>query len=585
MAQKTLPGRVAKPIARTTRKEFDQAVRLFDKGQLAAARALLERILARHPDHTGTLNNLAAIAWRDGDLPRALDYSRRVVAQDTTNAVFMRNLGQILFDMTLYKEAAEGFRLASQLDRHDAKAHSGYGIALRLLERWDEAAAASIRAIELDPTLSVAYDNLAVTQMAQRDFDSALQLFHEAIRLAPDSATSWNNLGDLLLNRGGEAKQAEAAFRRAVALAPHEPLVRMNLGMALLQQGDFAAGWREYEHRWQASALRPARRPPALPRWDGSAAKRTLLLHAEQGLGDGLQFCRYAPLVAARGHRVILEVQAELVDLIAHSLASDTVTVVGRPDSYPGIAGLPAVDAHCPLMSLPMMFGTTFDTIPSAPYLRADAAKARDWSKRLDATQGCGLKIGLVWAGNPRRDAPLFTRELDARRSMTLAAMAPLLDVPGTSFVSLQKGEGAEQLRASGYDTIYDADPELGSFGDTAALVSHLDLVICVDTSVAHLVGAMGKPVWMLSRYDSCWRWLEDRSDSPWYPTMRIFRQGVDRSWEKVIEQVRFCLLDLAATAQQPGTSSGVGAIAELALPIGCGTEGMATSQGVPRSI
>jgi tetratricopeptide (TPR) repeat protein len=564
MMQTTLrdPVRPAqKPTAGIFRKDFGKAVKLFEKGRLAPAREILERILAHHPDHTGSINNLAAIAWQEGDLQRALAYSRRVVALDSTNAVFMRNLGQVLFDMKLYEQAAEGFRLAAQLDPSDAKAHNAYGVTLRLLERWDEAAAASIRAIELDPSLSEAFDNLAITQAAQRDFDSALQLFHEAIRLAPKSATPWNNLGNLFVTLGGRAVEVAAMFRNAVALDPSQPLPHMNLGLALLQAGDFEAGWQEYEHRWQVSPLSTVLRPASLPRWDGSATPRTILLHAEQGLGDALQFCRYAPLVASRGHQVVLEVQEELVELLAHSLGSDAVEVVAR-HGYPGIAKLPPVDAHCPLMSLPMIFGTTLDTIPSAPYLHIDPAKAEDWRERLDAVPGSGFKIGLVWAGNPRRGGTLFIRELDARRSTTLAALAPLLDVPGSRFISLQKGEGAEQLRASGLGAIYDADPELNSFADTAALVANLDLVICVDTSVAHLVGAMGKPVWMLSRFDSCWRWLQDRTDSPWYPTMRIFRQDADLCWEKVIEQIRDCLLDLVATSRDSSIPSGSSAIA-----------------------
>jgi tetratricopeptide (TPR) repeat protein len=557
MMQTTFPDPVRKPstIAGVFRKDFDKAVKLFEQGRLAPAREILERILAHHPDHTGSINNLAAIAWQEGDLPCALAYSRRAVVLDSTSAVFLRNLGQILFDMKLYEQAAEGFRLAAQLDPSDAKAHNAYGIALRLLERWDRAAAASIRAIELDPSLSDAFDNLAITQVAQRDFVSALELFHEAIRFAPKSPTSWNNLGNLLVTLGGRGAEAAAMFRNAVALDPNQKLARMNLGMALLRLGEFEEGWREYEHRWQVSPLCEVQRPISLPRWDGSATPRAVLLHAEQGLGDALQFCRYAPLVTSRGHHVVLEVQEELVELLTHSLGSDTVQVVAR-DGYPGIAGLPPVDAHCPLMSLPMIFGTTLDTIPSAPYLRANPAKAEDWRKRLDAVPGSGIKIGLVWAGNPRRGAALSIRELDARRSMTLATLAPLLTVPGTRFISLQKGEGADELRASGLGAIYDADPELDSFGDTAALVANLDLVICVDTSVAHLVGAMGKPVWMLSRFDGCWRWLQDLSDSPWYPTMRIFRQDTDRSWEKIIGRIRCCLLDLVAISTAPSRST-----------------------------
>jgi tetratricopeptide (TPR) repeat protein len=542
----TAPSHAArKPIGGVLSKEFDKAVRLYGQGRLVPAREILERIVLRRPDHTETINNLAAIACRTGDLPKALDYALRAVNLDPTSALFMRNVGQILFEMALHEQAAEAFRIATQLDPGDAKSHSVYGIVLRHLERWDAATAASLRAIELDPSLADAYDNLAITLVAQREYGTALQLFREAIRLAPQSAMAWNNLGNFLGTMGGRTAEAANAFRNAIALDPNQPLARMNLGMALLKLGDFENGWREYEHRWQGSVLGTVRRPASLPQWDGSAMPQTLLLHAEQGLGDTLHFCRYAPLVAARGHRVVLEVQPELVELVADSMASESVTVVARQALYPSLAGLPPVDAHCPLMSLPLVLGTRLENVPAAPYLRADPARCRAWRERL--AEIAGLRVGLVWAGSPRRDAPIAVRQLDARRSTTLATLAPLLAVPGVGFVSLQKGAGVEELRDGRFAAIYDADPLLHSFADTAALVANLDLVICVDTSVAHLVGGMGKPVWMLSRFDGCFRWLEDRADSPWYPSMRIFRQGADRAWPGVAAEIAAALADRAA--------------------------------------
>jgi tetratricopeptide (TPR) repeat protein len=544
MTQTAFSQHGSKPIRGILLKQFDKASKLCEKGRFAPAREILQRIVARYPDDIDTINNLAAIACRMGDLPKALEYALRAVKLEPTSGLRMRTVGQILFEMSLHEQAAEAFRIATLLDPGDAKSHNVYGIALRHLERWDEATAASLRAIEVDPTLSDPFDNLAITLVAQHEYGKALQLFHEAIRLAPQSAIAWNNLSNLLGTMGGRTPEVVAALRNAIALDPHQPRSHMNLGMALLKLGDFANGWREYEHRWQGSILSAVRRPESLPQWDGSATPRTLLLHAEQGLGDTLQFCRYAPLVAARGHRVVLEVQPELVQLVADSVASDSVTVVARSELYPSLAGLPPVDAHCPLMSLPMILGTRLDSVPSAPYLRADPTRCRDWRERL-AVLGDGLRVGLVWAGSPRRDAPIAVRQLDARRSTTLATLAPLLAVPGVSFVSLQKGAGTEELRDdSRFAAIYDADPALNSFADTAALVANLDLVICVDTSVAHLVGGMGKPVWMLSRFDGCFRWLEDRADTPWYPSMRIFRQGADRSWEPVVAALATALAE-----------------------------------------
>jgi Flp pilus assembly protein TadD len=526
-------------------KQFDKGSKLLAKGHLTPARAILQRIVARHPDHTGTITNLATIAARLGELPEALDYALRAVKLEPTNALLMRNVGQILFQLSRYDQAAEAFRIATQLDPHDATLHSAYAVALRHLERFDESTAASLRAIELDPTVEDAFDNLALTLVTQREYDKAVQLFYEAVRLAPQSPSAWHNLGSSLGAIGGRSAEAAEALRTAVALDPDEAASHMNLGMALLKLGDFENGWREYEGRWDVGGLRAVRRPASLPRWDGSATPRTLLLHAEQGLGDTLHFCRYAPLVAARGHRVVLEVQPELVELVADSMASDSVTVVPRSKLYPSLAGLPPVDAHCPLLSLPLVLGTRLDSVPGATYLHADPARSLAWGTRL-AGLGDAMRVGLTWAGNPRREAQISSRQVDARRSTTLASLAPVLAVPGVSFVSLQKGAGTEALRDARFAGIYDADPELSSFADTAALVANLDLVICVDTSVAHLAGGMGKPVWMMSRFDGCFRWLEDRADTPWYPSMRIFRQGADRSWEPVIMSLAQALAETA---------------------------------------
>jgi Tfp pilus assembly protein PilF len=468
----------------------------------------------------------------------------RLAKLDPSNPDPMRELGERFLDARDYERAAEAFRFATRLDPGHARTFQRLGYTLRLLERWDEAAAASLRAIALAPDLAEAYDNLAIVLFAQRELEKSVLMFEEAVRLAPRSYARWNNLGSALIlcNRDEEA---EAAFRKAVALNPRHPDSHHHLGMVLLRQGHYAMGWREYEWRWQCRALRAVARPQSLKLWQGSPAPRTILLHAEQGLGDALQFCRYAPLVAARGHQVVLEVPVELVALVEYSLGSDTIRVVPQASDHPGLTGLPPVDAHCPLLSLPLVLGTTLETIPAQPYLRADPAKTRLWADRLGTADA--VRIGLVWAGNPRRTASLVIRETDARRSTRLAVLAPLLDVPGARFVSLQKGEGADELRRSAYPMILDADPDLRSFADTAALVAALDLVICVDTSVAHLAAGMGKPIWLLSRFDGCWRWLKDRSDSPWYPSMRIFRQGADRDWAPVVAQIRQALLDLTA--------------------------------------
>ena len=272
--------------------------------------------------------------------------------------------------------------------------------------------------------------------------------------------------------------------------------------------------------------------------WLGSdeIAGKTILLHAEQGLGDTIQFCRYAPLVSARGARVILEVQAPLHDLM--STLSDAVQIVsaGQP--------LPDFDLHCPLLSLPLAFATRLETIPSpTPYLSAQEKKARAWRERLGRYHK--PRVGLVWAGNPRKELPGANR-IDGQRSLALDRLAPLFQVAACEFFSLQKGDDAvRQLRDSAArQQVIDCTDDLHDFSDTAALIENLDLVISVDTSVAHLAGALGKPFWLLNRYNTCWRWLLDREDSPWYPTARLFRQDATREWEPVIQRVAAALRD-----------------------------------------
>ncbi|MBV9522785.1 MAG: glycosyltransferase family protein [Alphaproteobacteria bacterium] len=552
----TLPAAIAADAPGRTRRrrspeaEFDKALRLFKKGKLAATRRIFERIVADHPDHAKSLDNLGRIAWQERDLPKALGYFRRAVAADPQSATALRNLAVVLNELKMYERAAEAFRLASRLDPSDAAAFHGLAVCLRTLERWDEAVIAALASLRLDPTVSEAFDNLAVVLKARGEYEDAFHLFQEALRLAPSSYSGWNNFANLLMVCGRPAEAAEA-FRKALALKPDLAEIHMNLGTALLLLGNYSDGLREYEWRWKAEILKAQHRPQSIPRWDGSPTARTILLHAEQGLGDTLQFCRYAPLVAALGHQVVLEVQPELVSLLGFSLASERIAVLPRPEDYPGLAGLPALDAHCPLMSLPLLFATTPDTVPAAPYLRADPVKIAEWQERLGSLPPGEFRVGLVWAGNPRVAYKFDMRSPDLRRSMRLAMLAPLLDVPGVRFVSLQKGEGAAQLRAAGPLPIYDADPHLKSFADTAALVATLDLVICVDTSVCHLVGGMGKPVWMLSRFDGCWRWLQERTDSPWYPSMRVFRQRADRSWERVVDEVRDALVAHLARARE----------------------------------
>ncbi|MDB5411117.1 MAG: tetratricopeptide repeat protein [Rhodospirillales bacterium] len=512
---------------------YAAALELHRKGKHAAAADAYEQILAVRPDHVDALNNLATIAWNERNLPKALALLGRVIAFAPDDAGHLRSLGRLYIDMASYDRARTAFELAIKLDPASALSWHYLGVAFYHLQRWDDAIAASLQAVELDPANADAFQNLGVTLAATRQFDRAAELLQEAARLDPRSFGAWYNLGNqlLMLNR---FEAAADAFRRSVALQPDRAEAHLNLAIALLTAGRLKEGWREFEWRWRTKQIRSHLPPPTLPLWDGSRRPRTILLRAEQGLGDTLQFCRYAPLVSARGHDLVLEVQPELVSLLTHNFASPSVTVVARPADLSAASGLPRLDALAHLMSLPGIFRTTLDTIPNGAYLRAPADKVEAWRGRLDAIPA-GIRVGLAWAGNPWNNS----RGVDAVRSVPFSTVAPLCATSAVTFVSLQKGEAGKQLRDSCPPSCHDMTAELTDFSETAALIANLDLVICVDTSVAHLAGAMGKPVWLLSRFNGCWRWLADGADSPWYPTMRIFRQAADRSWPRVIDEVR----------------------------------------------
>ena len=351
-----------------------------------------------------------------------------------------------------------------------------------------------------------AHNALAALRRAGGEEEAAAASLRRAASLRPDLAAAWNDLGALARDRG-HLDKAVTLFRHAVALAPLHPGIHCNLGAALLQRGDFEEGWRE--HEWRL----PPTPDPSL--WQGQdLAGRTILLKAEQGLGDTLHFIRFAEPIAALGARVIVEAPPELVRLLA---------------TAPGIAAVyrtgtaPVADFHLPLMSAPHRLGTKLETIPAAiPYLRASAAE-------IGARQG--LKVGLAWSGSPRLKLP-WCQDANARRSVPPAMLAPLLAMEGVTFVSLQKDRSYADPR------LLDRMEGIGDFAATAALVCALDLVITVDTAVAHLAGALGRPVWILSRFAGCWRWLGHRPDSPWYPTARLFHQRKPDDWQPVIDEV-----------------------------------------------
>jgi hypothetical protein len=412
------------------------------------------------------------------------------------------------------------------LDATNADAFNNRGLVLLELGRREAALASFAEALALNPLNVDALVSHGYTlQLLERSAEAIVSC-DRALALRPDCADALYNRGNALVNLGRHAEAVEC-YERALVLKPDDPEVRWNQGTALLALGEYARAWPAFELRWQLGARH---RGFSQPPWCGEdIAGRTMLLHAEQGLGDTLQFCRYVPLVAARGATVIFEVPAPLERLMARLPGVRSLVVRGET--------LPAFEWHCPLLSLPGAFGTTVGTIPGrAPYLAAEPRAVAAWRERLKPL--AGLHVGLVWSGDPRRHDPK-AQAVDRRRSITLQHFAGLADVAGVSLVSLQKGEAAAQTRSapSGL-VVHDWTDDLGDFADTAALVAALDLVVSVDTAVVHLAGGLGKPVWVLSRFDACWRWLRNRADSPWYPMARVFGQPAPGDWAGVMDAV-----------------------------------------------
>lgn len=395
------------------------------------------------------------------------------------------------------------------------------------------------RAIALQPSIGEYHNNRGAALMDLGRMDEAEASYRAAIRLNPKSEHALTNYGNLLKLHHRDFPGAVEHYRRAVAAAPGYVDAHLNLSFALLEIGDFKGGWEEYEWRWKCGQLLPRGLP--FIEWDGSelSSGHAILLYTEQGHGDALQFMRYAPLVKRMypEARVYVELRQHLTRLAKTLSPVDGIIAFGEP--------LPEGLTHsAALMSLPRILGTSVETIPAEmPYLHAHPWRAAQFAKVI-AELPPGPRVGLCWAGMYRGSQPIAA-DIDKRRSLPLSSFAVLAKIPGISWVNLQLGPPAEQVKAPPPGmTIGDWMPEVEDFYDTAALIENLDLIISVDTAVVHLAGALGKPVWMLSRYDGCWRWMGPRADSPWYPTLRQFRQPKPGDWDACLLETSLALTE-----------------------------------------
>ncbi len=515
---------------------------LLRLGRSADALASFDAALAVRPEMAEALCNRGNALLALGRVADALDAYDRTLAVNPALAQAAMNRAEALERLGRPADALASYDQAIAAAPVLVQAHYNRGNLLQTLDRHDEAIASFDAALTLAPTHAAAACNRATSLRALGRLDKALDGYAQALALDPTLAPALVNRASLLAMQGRHPEAMED-YARARAIYPDNADVHWNEALSRLAMGDFVGGWRAHEWRWRTDSLRAGARGYPQKLWLGEEklAGRTILLWGEQGFGDTLQFCRFAPLVAALGAagdvNVVLEVPYPLVRLIRSMAGPQRVIATNEPP--------PAFDVHCPLLSLPLAHGTTPETIPAVvPYLAADPDQERAWRIRLAALPG--LRVGLVWAGNPRTVDPA-ANAVDRRRSMVLARLAPLGAVPGVSFVSLQKGHRAAEARTPPPGmTLHDWTDELWDFADTAALVAALDLVISVDTSVVHVAGALGRPVWVLNRYDACWRWLYGRTDSPWYPTARLFRQTRYGEWDGVIAEVAAALRERA---------------------------------------
>ncbi len=460
-------------------------LRLLDE-----AAACFRHVLQLRPDDPATLNNLGTALWEQGRLDEAEAQYRQALRLRPDDPNTLNNLGNALWEQTRTEEASAVYREALRLRPDSAEMRMNLGVALS----------------------------------GRGDLDEALSHIRRALRLRPDWPAGLLALG-MALGRQGKLDEALDCYEQALRLEPAYPEVRRNRAMAWLARGDFARGWPEYEWRWKC---RGQRRPLFdRPLWEGDdLTGRTILLHAEQGLGDTLQFIRYASLVERRGGSVLFVGPEPLVRLLARTPGVDRVFAQGTT--------LPAFDVQAPLLSLPAILGTTLATLPAeVPYLFADPAEVE--RRRHELGPDPAFRVGIAWQGNPRYP-------MDRKRSFPLARFAPLARLPGVRLISLQDGPGTEQLRAPREPfPVVDLDRQgrgLGDFLDTAAILKNLDLVVTPDLSVAHLAGGLGVRVWAALPFVAEWRWMADRDDSPWYPTMRLFRQTRPDDWDGVFRRI-----------------------------------------------
>lgn len=497
-------------------------IAFYEKGCFDEAILYFQKALKMREDYAEAYFNMGNAFHKKKQLDRAVASYRKALEINPALYEAYNNLGLIFNEHGNLTEALSNYRKSLQMKPDFAKAYYNLGTVLCKQKKFDEAITSFKRALQLNPDIENAHLNLGIALQEKGLPDEALSSYQKALQQSPDSIDALMNLG-IALHKKQRLDEAISVFRKILKLKHDDAEAHWNLSVSLLLAGNLRDGWREYE--WRKHVKEFEKREFSKPRWEGEDLKgRDILLYAEQGIGDTIQFVRYAPLVALKGARVFLECQKELSPLLNGADGVQEVIERGKD--------LPEFDMHCSLLSLPMILGTTIETIPAqVPYIKTDDRSAGHWMENMQKKASV-LRVGLAWAGNPEYRHDQF-------RSCSLRSLNPLAKIGGIVYYSLQKGPAAIEAKSlpDGLNLINYMD-DVHDFADTAAIIQNLDLVISVDTAVAHLAGALGKPVWTLLPYTPDWRWMLNREDSPWYPTMRLFRQPKHGEWGSAIEWV-----------------------------------------------
>jgi len=544
--------------------DLQQAAEHHRAGRLNDAIALYRKAVASDPRNADITQMLALAQHQSGNDAEAIPLFNRALMLDPANVSALQNLLELYRRQGNWDKVLECARKLTNLRPADSEIRMLYAGALAQAGRLDEAAPAYQKLLESQPTNIQAQHSLAEIYRLQKKFSLAEPEFQKLVRLRPNDVQAWVGLADSLrwqykmepwlaasqravqidpnsvdaLHQLGWAlldlarpREALPLVERAIRLSPREPRLYWLRGFILLMLGEYPQGWNNYESRWEVTGLNLKRPSLGRPQWRGEDLRgKTVYLFPEQGLGDTLQFIRYAPLILERGAKdVFVATPPEIESLLARSMPGIKLLRPGDP--------LPEIDFQCPIMSLPLAFGTTLENVPAkVPYLTPDPVAVTKWKERL--SQYPGLKVGLAWAGRP-------TNPNDFHRSTTLQKLRGLAGIPGIQFVSLQKGYASDQAKQVPELGMIDWTSELNDFADTAALVGALDHVISICTSITHLSGAMGKPTSTILSYTADFRWMLDRDDSPWYPSIKLFRQPTYGEWDSVVQNVRKALSDL----------------------------------------